>query len=131
MIARLKLSAVEQSCSGNAVSGSAGSGILSSRTCFQSLNKQPWSTLGIVQVDPFGPTDEISDGSIKGKLDSKAAQILRDFSLVFVAQIIALQLVDLVELGLHVPFAGRLKKRLFLEDASHFSDVSDVFGGFL
>ncbi len=87
--------------------------------------------MGIVQVDPFGPTDEISDGSIKGKLDSKAAQILRDFSLVFVAQIIALQLVDLVELGLHVPFAGRLKKRLFLEDASHFSDVSDVSGGVL
>ncbi len=84
-----------------------------------------------VQVDPFGPTDEIRDGSVKGDLDSKAAQILRDFSLVFVAQIIALQLVDFVELSLCIPFAGRLKKRLFIEDASHFSSVSDVSGGFL
>ncbi len=86
--------------------------------------------LDIVQVDPFGPTDEIRDSSIKSKLNSEAAQILRDFSLEFVAQIIALQLVDLVELGLCVPFAGRLKERLFLEDASHFSNVSYVSEGF-
>jgi hypothetical protein len=54
--------------------------------------------------------DEIRDGLIKGELDPKAARILRDFSLVFVTQIIALQLVDLVEFGLCVPFAGQLKK---------------------
>ena len=37
-----------------------------------------------------------------------AARILRDFSFVFVTQIIALQLVDLVEFSLCVPFAGQL-----------------------
>ncbi len=52
---------------------------------------------------------------VESKLDSEAARILRDFGLVFVTQIIALQLVDLVELGLCVPFAGRLKERFFLK----------------
>jgi hypothetical protein len=75
--------------------------------------------------------DEIRDSSVESKLDSEAAQILGDFSLVFVAQIIALQLVDLIELGLRVPFVGRLKERHFLKDTSHFSDVSDMYGGFL
>ena len=69
--------------------------------------------LDIVQVDPFGPKDEIRDSSVESKLDSEAARILGDFGLVSVARIIALQLVDLVEFGLCVPFAGQLKERLF------------------
>jgi hypothetical protein len=37
--------------------------------------------LDIVQVDPFGPTDEIRDDSVESKLDSKAARILGDLAL--------------------------------------------------
>ena len=57
--------------------------------------------------------DEIRDGSVESKLNSEAAQVFGDFSLIFVVQIIALQLVDFVELSLSIPFVGHLKERLF------------------
>ena len=75
--------------------------------------------------------DEIRDGSVESKLDSKAAQVFGDFSLIFVAQTIGMQLVNFVELSLSVPFVGQLKERLFLKILAIFSDVSDVSGGFL
>ncbi len=46
-------------------------------------------------------------------LHAIAARILRDFGLIFVTRIVALQLVNLVEFGFRVPFAGRLKKGFF------------------
>jgi hypothetical protein len=51
---------------------------------------------------------------VECKLDSKAAQILGGLGLIFVARIIALQLVDFVELSLCIPFERQLKERLFL-----------------
>ena len=69
--------------------------------------------------------------SVRSKLNSKASQVFGDFSLIFVAQIIALQLVDFVELSLSVPFAGCLKESLFSKILAIFSNVSDVSGGFL
>ena len=53
---------------------------------------QTGESLDIVQVDSFESTDEVSDRSVESKLNSKAVQVFGDFSLIFVAQIIALQL---------------------------------------
>ena len=50
---------------------------------------------------------------VRSKLNSKASRVFGDFSLIFVVQIIALQLVDFVELSLSIPFVGHLKERLF------------------
>ena len=57
---------------------------------------------------------------VESKLDSEAAQIFWDFGLVFVVQIIALQLVDFVELSLSVPFRVDLKKGFFLKMLAMF-----------
>ncbi len=60
--------------------------------------------LEFVVVDFCGIRDEIRDRSIERELDSQGARILVDFGLVFDMRIVALQLVNLGELCLSVPF---------------------------
>ena len=63
----------------------------------------------MVQVNSHGFHDEIHDNSFEHELDSQGAGILVDFSLVFDTRIIPLQLVDLGEICLSVPFPSKLK----------------------
>ncbi len=74
----------------------------------------------IVQVQFFRCTDEFGDRLVESKLDSKQAIILVDLSLMLVAKIIALQLVNFREHCLSVPPALKHKKGLLLVDASHY-----------
>ncbi len=60
--------------------------------------------LDIVQVDCRGIRDEIHDRSIERELNSQGVRILVDLGLVFDMRIVALQLLDLGELCLSVPF---------------------------
>ncbi len=61
--------------------------------------------LDVIQVQFFQQVDELGDPLIEGKLDSKLAVILVNFSLIFAMRIVALaqQLVNLGEHCLSVP----------------------------
>jgi hypothetical protein len=73
----------------------------------------------IIQVQFFQCADELRDCLVESKLNSKQAVILVDFSLVLVARIIALQIVNFGEHCLSVPLALKQEKGLLFVDASH------------
>ncbi len=79
---------------------------------------EPGKACNIIQVQFFQRADELGDCIVESILDSKQAVILVDFSLVLVAWIIALQLVNFGEHCLSVPLALKHKKGLLLIDAS-------------
>jgi hypothetical protein len=73
----------------------------------------------VIQVQFFQCTDELGDHLITGKLNSKLAVILVDFSLILVTRIVALQLVNLGEHCLSVPPALKHEKGLLFVDTGH------------